>query len=116
MLGIIVILKNLKTVPNQTRFPEDWHSHRRRVGKRWNDDCLQPWWGCISASGVGNIVLINGIMNAEKYREILMHDAIPSGKGLIGNGLEVFQCHSDSKHTANVNEIIFGGKKLLIKH
>ena len=36
--------------------------------------------------------------------------AIPSGKHLIGNGLEVFQYHNDPKHTANASEIIFGKK------
>lgn len=36
-------------------------------------------WGCISASGVGNIVQIDAIMNAEKYRQVLIYHAIPSG-------------------------------------
>ena len=43
-------------------------------------------WGCISASGFGDIVQIDGIMNAEKYRQFLIHNDIPSGKWLIGNG------------------------------
>ena len=34
-------------------------------------------WGCLSASGVGYIVQIDGIMNAKK---ILIHYSIPSGK------------------------------------
>ena len=67
---------------------------------RWNNECLQPWWGCISASGVEDIAQIDGIMNAEIYRQVLIHYAIPSGKCLIGNGLEVFQDHNDPKHTA----------------
>lgn len=36
-------------------------------------------WGCVSASGVGNIVQIDAIMNAEKYRQFLIYLAIPSG-------------------------------------
>ena len=73
---------------------------RRRVGERWKNECLCPSvkhgggsdlvWGCISASGVGDIVRIDGIMNAEKYRKVLIHHAIPSGKNLIANGF-IFQ-------------------------
>ena len=81
--------------------------HVRRVGERWNNEL---WWGCISASVVDDIVRIDGITNAEKYREVLIHYAIPSGKRLIGNGLQVFQYHNDPKHTANASEIIFGKK------
>ena len=40
--------------------------------------------GSIFASGVGDI---DGIMDAEKYRQVLINCAIPSGKLLIGNGL-----------------------------
>ena len=37
-------------------------------------------WGC-TASGVGD--LIEGITNADKYKQILIHHATPSGKRLI---------------------------------
>ena len=33
-------------------------------------------WGCISANGVGDLVRINGFLNAEEYRQILIHHAI----------------------------------------
>ena len=79
----------------------------RRVGERWKNECLRPSvkygggsvlvWACISASG---IVRIDGIVNAEKYRQVLIHHAIPSGKRLIGNGF-IFQHDNDHKHTAN---------------
>ena len=52
--------------------------------------CLQPWWGCISASGVGDIIQIDGITNTQKYRQVIINYAIPSGTHLIGNGLDVF--------------------------
>ena len=39
-------------------------------------------------------------MNAEKYRQVLIHHAIPTGKRLIGNGF-IFQHDNDPKHTAN---------------
>ena len=90
VLGIIVILEKSSqsdTFSWRTGMTGLFSSHvSRRVGERWNNECLQPWWGCISASGVGDIVRIDGITNAEKYRQVLM----PSGQCLIGNVLELF--------------------------
>ena len=69
--------------------------------------CLQPTinyggesvqvWGCISAGGVGDLFNIDGIMNAEKYRQTLIHHAVPSGRRLVGPNF-IFQ--HDPKHTA----------------
>ena len=56
------------------------------------------WFG--TASGVGDIIWIDGIIYAEKYRQVLIHHAIPSGKRLIENGF-IFQHDNDPKHTAN---------------
>ena len=39
-------------------------------------------WGCLTANSVGDLVRINILMNTEKYRQILMHHAIPSVKHL----------------------------------
>ncbi len=55
-------------------------------------------WGCISANGVGDLIKIN---DAAKYREILIHHAIPSERRLIGSKF-VLQQDNDPKHTANV--------------
>ena len=84
---------------------------RRRAGERYNNECLQATvkhgggslqvWGCISANGVGDLVRINGILNAEKYRQILIHHAIPSGRRMIGTKF-ILQQDNDPKHTANV--------------
>lgn len=60
-----------------------------------------PVWGYISANGVGNLVWINVVLNAEKYRQILIHQAIPSGRHLIGSKV-ILQQDNDHKHTANV--------------
>lgn len=58
-------------------------------------------WRCISASGVSDIVSdIGGIMNAEKYRQVLIYHAIPSGKRLFVNGF-TFHHDSDPKHAAS---------------
>ena len=56
-------------------------------------------WGCLTVNGGGNLVRIDGIMNAEKYRQILVHHAVPSGKRLISNCF-IFQQDNDNKHTA----------------
>lgn len=84
---------------------------RRRVGEKYIDACLQPSvkhgggsvmvWGCMSADGVRDLVKIDGIMNAERYRQILIHHAVPSGKRLIGRNF-TFQHDNDPKHTANI--------------
>jgi len=40
-------------------------------------------------------------MNADKYKQILIHHGIPSGNRLIGDNF-VFQHDNDSKYTSNV--------------
>ena len=87
------------------------HYVRRRVGEKYIDACLQPTvkhgggsvmvWGCISANGVGDLIKIDGIMKAPKYKQILIHHAIPSGKRLIGNNF-IFQHDNDPKHSAKI--------------
>ena len=79
-----------------------WEQQLERLSAcdlQWNGGGLLVW-GCISDSGVGNIVWIDGIMNAEKCRQVLIHHAILSGKRLIGNGF-IFQPDKNPKHTAN---------------
>ena len=53
---------------------------------------------CLTANGVGDLVRIDGIMNAEKYGRILIHHAISSARRLIGSGL-IFQQDNDTKNT-----------------
>ena len=89
---------------------------RRRAGEELNEACLQPTvkhgggsilvWGCLSADGVGDLVRIHGTIDAEKYRQILIHHAVPSGTRLIGPKF-IFQHDNDPKHTANkVNQYL----------
>lgn len=48
--------------------------------KRYNSECPQPSikhggvmvWGCISVSGVEDLVKLDGIMNTEKYHQIFL--------------------------------------------
>ena len=58
----------------------------KRKGWRMDERCvLRPTvkhggsimvWGCLTANGVGDLVKIDGIMNTEKYRQILIHHPI----------------------------------------
>ena len=48
-------------------------------------------------------------MNAEKYRQVLIHHAFPSGKSLIGNGF-IFQHDNNPKHTAKAVKSYFREK------
>lgn len=84
---------------------------RRRVGEAYNPDCLHPTikhgggsvlvWGCISSSGVGDLIRIDGKLTGERYVEILRQHAIPSGMRLIGNNF-ILQQDNDPKHSSRV--------------
>ncbi|GBN12751.1 Transposable element Tc1 transposase [Araneus ventricosus] len=56
-------------------------------------------WGCMSASGLGNLVFIDGIMNHALYLSILRDLKLSSQNLGIGNNF-VFYEDNDSKHTA----------------
>jgi hypothetical protein len=53
------------------------------------------------SANVGDLVRINGLLNTEKYRQIFIHHAIPSGKRLIGPKFNL-QHDNNPKHTAKV--------------
>ena len=42
-------------------------------------------WGCMAASGVGNLHFIDGIMNAKCYEEIFSTQMLPSVSELLGH-------------------------------
>ncbi|GBM71043.1 Transposable element Tc1 transposase [Araneus ventricosus] len=57
-------------------------------------------WGCISASGLGNLVFIDSIMNHALYLNILRDNLKSSAQNLgIGNNIVSYQ-DNDPKHTA----------------
>lgn len=84
---------------------------RRRVGEAYHLDCLHPTikhgggsvlvWGCISSSGVGDLIRIDGKLTGERYVKILRRNAIPSGMRLIGNNF-ILQQDNDPKHCSRV--------------
>lgn len=59
-------------------------------------------WGCMSSSGVGNLVFIEGNMTGVAYREILEQNLLQSVKNLNMGKEWVFQHDNDPKHTAAV--------------
>lgn len=67
-------------------------------------------WECMSARGVGNLRFIEGIVNANKYEEILEEGLLPSIPRLQTQGDEyTFQqdgaaCHTAKKITAWLQE------------
>ena len=57
-------------------------------------------WGCMSVSGVGRLVFIDGIMDRYVYKRILCENIQPS-KELLGlNDDFIFQHDNDPKHTS----------------
>lgn len=59
---------------------------RRRVGERFQEECLQTTtrsapsimvWGCFSYDGIGQLHFIEGTVNAKKYQEILEASLVP---------------------------------------
>lgn len=42
------------------------------------------FWGCVSFTGLGDLVPVDGTMNNDKYLEVLNNHAFHSGDKLIG--------------------------------
>ena len=60
---------------------------RRRKGERYNENCTlktvkhSPYvmvWGCITYHGVGQILILRGSVNAEKYLKVIKEGAYPT--------------------------------------
>ncbi|CAK9820145.1 Transposable element Tc1 transposase [Anthophora quadrimaculata] len=59
-------------------------------------------WGCMAASGVGNLVFIDGLMDKYKYKSILEQNLQESAVKLGMQGNYYFQHDNDPKHTAQI--------------
>ena len=80
---------------------------RRRIGEAYQPECLNPtikhgggslqFWGCLSSSGVGVLIKIEGRLTGERYVDILRHHAVSSGMRLIGHNI-ILQQDNDPKH------------------
>ncbi len=71
-------------------------------------------WGCFSWWGTGDLHRVIGIMNAQKYRQILIHHMVPSANLLFGDKKWIFQQDNDPKHTARVTKNYFRNKGLIV--
>ena len=84
---------------------------RRRIGEAYQPECLNPTikhgggslqvWGCLSSSGVGDLIKIEGRLTGERYVDILRHHAVSSGMRLIGHNF-ILQQDNDPKHCSRV--------------
>lgn len=73
--------------------------------------CLM-FWGCFAASGTGRLVKIDGIMNKEKYIEILDQNLKQSARDLCLGRRWSFVQDNDPKHTAKLTKKWLGDSKI----
>lgn len=59
-------------------------------------------WGCMAASGVGNLVFIESTRNKMDYLNILKNNLLTSVEKLGLQGSWIFQQDNDPKHTAKI--------------
>ena len=84
---------------------------RRRIGEAYQSECLNPSikhgggslqvWGCLSSSGVGDLIKIEGRLTGEHYADILRLPAVSSGMRLIGHDFNLQQ-DNNPKHCSRV--------------
>ena len=89
-----------------------WRAHN----ERYNPMCITGTvkhdvklnvWGCFTAHGVGNLYLVNGILEQIQYRNIITTQMIPSVRRLFPEGDWIFQQDNDPKHTAHSVRALF---------
>ena len=84
----------------------------RMCGEAYLPDCTQKTvkygggcimlWGCMAASGVGNLVKIEGTMNSLQYLRILQENLTSSAEKLGLGSNFVFQQDNDPKHASRL--------------
>lgn len=85
---------------------------RRRKGERFDEKCAKStikhgggsamFWGAMGWHGVGNLHIINGIMDRFIYRDILDENLEESKQKLQLDDNYVFQHDNDPKHTSGL--------------
>ncbi|GFY21359.1 transposable element Tcb2 transposase [Trichonephila clavipes] len=70
-------------------------------------------WGCMAATGVENLAIIDGIMNQYSYLNILKNNLSQSASKLGLDGSFTFQQDSVPKHTTRVVRewLLYNGRK-----
>lgn len=98
---------------DESKFDVSVGDNRKRIirdkTEAFNKDCLKRTvkfakgvmiWGCMSGKGVGKMEIIDGIVNANKYQQILNNSLIPSVEELYPGRDFIFQQDGASSHTA----------------
>lgn len=90
--------------------PDGCLTVRRRNGERYSEECCvatvkhSPYvmvWGCISRFKTESLIMLQGMVNAEKYKEIILSGLVPSIESLSENIKEpIFQDDSAPCHRA----------------
>ena len=93
----------------------------RQLHESMKRECLKPTvkygggsvtvLGCVTANGVGNLVLIDGTMYKEQYEKILVENVKQSAKKLKMRSF-IFQQDNDPKHTARTVSKWFVNNKI----
>lgn len=84
---------------------------RRKPHEQWKQECIVPTvkhggssvlvWACMTSSGVGNLVAVDGILNSRKYQTLLADNLLPSARKLFRNGRNfIFQQDNAPCHTS----------------
>ena len=99
---------------------------KHRPGEAYRDDCVQPTlkhgggglmvWGCMSESGVGELVLVKGRLCASDYISLLKR-ALPASVRCLGLHNEyIFQQDNASCHTAKLTKNWMARKRISLLH
>eukprot|EP00597_Dinobryon_sp_UTEXLB2267_P013040 CAMPEP_0170120710 /NCGR_PEP_ID=MMETSP0020_2-20130122/15347_1 /TAXON_ID=98059 /ORGANISM="Dinobryon sp., Strain UTEXLB2267" /LENGTH=319 /DNA_ID=CAMNT_0010350711 /DNA_START=8 /DNA_END=964 /DNA_ORIENTATION=- len=80
-----------------------WRRHNERYNQKsvtgsFKNETKVMVWGCFCAAGVGNLTLINGIMDSKVYTKILDNELKPSVRRLFKRKPYIFQQDNDPKH------------------
>lgn len=71
-------------------------------------------WGCMSWNGCGLFEFIDGIMNKERYLDIVKKNVAASARKLSLSRRYIFQQDSDPKHTSKIVTKWFKDKKIKV--
>lgn len=98
-------------------FPNQRETVWRKKHERYLQQCLSPTvkhgggkvmvWGCISASGVGSLIRVEGNLNHQGYINILQEGMLPSARQLFGRMPYIFQQDNAPCHTARAVQAFF---------
>lgn len=88
------------------RTTDERHETLAMTGTVKHDLHVVVWVGT-AAHGVGNLYLINGVLEKNQYRRITRTQIIPSARKLFSMRDWTFQEDSDPKHTANSTKALY---------